>query len=55
MLFVRPHASDQWFIKLTIIKLIFFVITKVCCIHSNALKTHFITGANTMNPDQTAP
>ena len=27
----------------------------VCCIHSIALQTNFITEANTMNPDQTAP
>ena len=25
------------------------------CVYSNALQTNFITEANTMNPDQTAP
>ena len=27
----------------------------VCCIHSIALQTDFITESNTMDPDQTAP
>ena len=27
----------------------------ICCIYSNVLKIYFITDANTMNPDQTAP
>ena len=27
----------------------------ICCIYSNVLQTNFITEANTVNPDQTAP
>ena len=45
---------------LTLVLLIFFLAKMlsalyVCCLYSNTFQTNFITQANTMNPDQTAP
>ena len=55
-----PKSGGLAGIDLILILLIYFVQKMssayyICCIYSNALQTYFITEANTMNADKTAP